>query len=62
MTITQEKLRVGIAQISPVWMNKAKTIEKVLEFMAKAKEEGCDIVAFGEALIPGKGCNSVSPS
>ena len=50
----EEKLKIGIAQISPVWMNKSKTIVKVLKLMDKAKLEGCDIVAFGEALIPGK--------
>ena len=46
-------LKVGAAQISPVWLNKAKTLEKVLTFVEKAGQAKCDVVAFGEALVPG---------
>lgn len=51
--IRKMMLRVGAAQISPVWLNKAKTLEKVLAFMERAKQAECDVVAFGEALVPG---------
>ena len=46
-------LKIGAAQISPVWLNKAKTLEKVATFVEKAASEQCDVVAFGEALVPG---------
>lgn len=46
-------LRVGLAQISPVWLDKQKTLEKVVDYILKASKEGCDMVCFGEALVPG---------
>lgn len=42
-----------MAQISPVWLNKAATIEKIKSFIVKAGESHCDLVVFGEALLPG---------
>jgi nitrilase len=47
------KIRVGAAQITPVWLNREKTISKVEEYIHQAGEKGCDLVVFGEALIPG---------
>ena len=46
-------LKVGIAQIAPVWLNRAKTLEKVIAYVDQAANEGCQLVAFGEALVPG---------
>ncbi len=46
-------LRVGLAQISPVWLNREKTLAKILGFVQKAGDAGCDLVAFGEGLLPG---------
>ena len=46
-------LKVGLAQISPVWLNKRKTLEKIKSGIAHAASQGCDLVAFGEALLPG---------
>jgi len=51
--MTKDKILVGLAQIAPVWLNKAKTIEKVVHFIEKASKKGCSIVTFGEAIIPG---------
>jgi nitrilase len=48
-----DELRVGVVQIAPVWLNRRKTIEKVTEYAASAGEDGCQLVVFGEALIPG---------
>ena len=47
------KLTVGLAQISPVWLNREKTISKVEEYIHQAGEKDCQLVVFGEALIPG---------
>lgn len=46
-------LKIGLAQISPVWLNKEKTREKIRDYIEKAGKEGCDLVVFGEALLPG---------
>lgn len=46
-------LNVSMAQIAPVWLNKVKTIEKVLSAIAQAADQGSDLVTFGETLLPG---------
>ena len=46
-------LTVGIAQISPVWLNRDKTLDKVIEHVNSAAKEACQLVVFGEALLPG---------
>ena len=42
-----------MAQISPIWLNKEKTREKIRSYIEKAGKEGCDLVVFGEGLLPG---------
>ena len=51
--MTEQHLTVGLAQIAPVWLNRAATIEKVANWIGKASNDGCKLVVFGEALIPG---------
>ena len=46
-------LRVAIAQIAPVWLDRAATLEKVSASVTEAADEGAALVAFGEALVPG---------
>lgn len=48
-----DKVKVAMAQISPVWLNKQATIDKVEEYIRKAGSEGCELVIFGEGLLPG---------
>ena len=48
-----DALRIAIAQISPVWLNREATLEKVMQTVALAAKEGCELVVFGEALVPG---------
>ena len=48
-----DNLTVGLAQIAPVWLNREKTISKIKDYVASAADEGCQLVAFGEALLPG---------
>ncbi len=49
----QEILTIGLAQIAPVWLNREKTLEKILDYVSQAAEQRCDLVVFGEAVLPG---------
>jgi nitrilase len=55
MTITDgaDHLTVGLAQIAPVWLDKERTLAKILEYTDEAAGAGCNLVAFGEGLLPG---------
>lgn len=44
---------VGLAQIAPVWLNREASLLKVGDWIDKAASAGCDLVVFGEALVPG---------
>lgn len=46
-------LKVALAQISPVWLNKNQTLNKVCASVSEAGAKGCDLVVFGEGLLPG---------
>ena len=46
-------LKIAIAQIAPVWLDKLATIEKVEQFIIEAAKEKCELIVFGEGLIPG---------
>ena len=47
------QLKVALAQISPIWLNKVKTLEKIKKYITKAGEQECELVVFGEAILPG---------
>lgn len=47
------KLKVAMAQIAPVWLNKQKTIEKIENCIKQAATENAELIVFGEALLPG---------
>ncbi len=53
MPTPSDQLTVGLAQIAPVWLDRARTLDKVITYVQQAAEQGCDLVAFGEALLPG---------
>ncbi|MGI9201985.1 MAG: carbon-nitrogen hydrolase family protein, partial [Woeseiaceae bacterium] len=44
---------VGLAQIAPVWLQRDATLAKVVDWIGRAAADGCQLVAFGEALVPG---------
>jgi nitrilase len=46
-------LTVGMAQIAPIWLDRAATLAKVKSYVEQAARQGCSLVAFGEALAPG---------
>lgn len=45
--------KVAIAQVSPVFLNKNKTIEKACETILQAGKEGAELIVFPEAFISG---------
>lgn len=45
-------MKVAIAQIAPVILDREKTLEKVAQSMRAAAAQGCKLVAFGETLVP----------
>lgn len=47
------KLKVALAQIAPVWLNKEQTLKKVLTSIEEAGSKNCDLIVFGEGLLPG---------
>lgn len=46
-------LNVALAQLTPVWLNKRATIEKIEATIIEAAQNGSELVVFGEALLPG---------
>ncbi|MEO9482097.1 MAG: carbon-nitrogen hydrolase family protein [Ekhidna sp.] len=49
----ESNLKIALAQIAPIWLNREKTLEKVIKWMSDAAEQGAQLVVFGEALLPG---------
>lgn len=48
-----QNLKVALAQISPVWLNKEETLTKVERSIVEAAQQQCELIVFGEGLIPG---------
>ena len=46
-------IKVALAQISPVWLDKKSTLEKILSTLEDAVKENAELVVFGEGLLPG---------
>ena len=46
-------IKVGMAQLAPVWLNKTGCIEKVKTAMIEAANEKADLLVFGEGFLPG---------
>lgn len=46
-------LKVALAQISPVWLNKEKTLAKIITSIKNAGKQNCELIIFGEGLLPG---------
>ncbi|WP_339896383.1 carbon-nitrogen hydrolase family protein [uncultured Algibacter sp.] len=49
----QNLLKVALAQISPVWLNKLETLKKIEKSIIDASKENCELIIFGEGLVPG---------
>lgn len=48
-----KQLRVAAVQAEPVWMDLDGTVDKTIDFIKKAAQEGVDLIAFPETWIPG---------
>lgn len=46
-------MKIALAQIEPVWLDRAGTLDKVVAAIHEAADKGARLVAFGEALVPG---------
>jgi nitrilase len=46
-------LKVALAQISPVWLDKLATLTKIEKTILDAANEKAELLVFGEALLPG---------
>ncbi|MGB5819062.1 MAG: carbon-nitrogen hydrolase family protein [Saonia sp.] len=46
-------VKVAMAQIAPVWLNKLATVQKIEATIAEASKEKAELLVFGEALLPG---------
>lgn len=49
----RKSIKVGLAQIAPVWLQREATLSKVGSWIDDAADQDCDLVVFGEALVPG---------
>ncbi|WP_046743009.1 carbon-nitrogen hydrolase family protein [Kordia zhangzhouensis] len=52
MSLSHE-LKVALAQIAPVWLDKNGTLLKIKHEIKNAAKNGCELIVFGEALLPG---------
>jgi nitrilase len=46
-------LTIAMAQIAPVWLHKEKTLEKIKASIVDAGTKKCELIVFGEGLLPG---------
>ncbi len=51
--MSKSSLKVALAQIAPIWLQREATTNKIVEWIDKASAEGSELVVFGEALLPG---------
>jgi len=47
------KVKVGVVQDSPVFFDKARTLEKIETLVSKYSKEGCKLLVFPESFLPG---------
>jgi nitrilase len=48
-----DTLKIALGQIAPVWFDRTRTLAKVSDNIAEAASSGCELIAFGETLVPG---------
>ncbi len=46
-------LKIAMAQIAPVWLDKGATLNKIENSIKEAAKDKCELIVFGEALLPG---------
>ena len=53
MHTPNHQLKVALAQIAPVWLNKQGTLSKIKTAILEAAQEQAELLVFGEGLLPG---------
>lgn len=46
-------LKIAMAQIAPVWLDKTATLQKIETSIIEAAKQNTELIVFGEALLPG---------
>lgn len=49
----EDSLVVGMVQMAPIWFDRAATLDKIASCVELAAKNNCQLVVFGEALVPG---------
>ena len=49
----ENELKVALAQIAPVWLDKKGTLAKIEATVLEAAGAGAELIVFGEAFLPG---------
>ena len=49
----QNNLKIALAQISPVWLDKDGTLDKIKDTVRQAAKENAELLIFGEGFLPG---------
>jgi nitrilase len=49
----EHTLKIAMAQIAPVWLDKSATLQKIEKSILDAVKEDAELIVFGEALLPG---------
>ena len=49
----ENTLKIAMAQMAPVWLDKQATLKKVEKAIIDASKENVELIVFGEGLIPG---------
>lgn len=52
MKVEKTKMKIAVAQVAPVILNKDQTIEKTVEYINMAGKENVDLIVFPESYIP----------
>lgn len=47
------EFKVALGQIAPVWLDRENTTAKVCDYVSQAANQSCQLVVFGETVLPG---------
>lgn len=51
--MSKHTLKVAIAQVAPIWLDKEATLEKIHSQIHQAADQKVELLVFGEGLLPG---------